>query len=124
LDGIVEKWVYFIKNADNLTMVPKSAESIPELNNAYTQASIISWTKDELDIYEYWRMEETSDRYKMQEEYEKGREKGREGGIEKGREKGRAEERLGNARKMKQKGYSLEDIIEITGLGRKEVESA
>jgi predicted transposase/invertase (TIGR01784 family) len=73
LQGIVDKWIYFIKNADNLTMIPQSAAAIPELNNAYTQASILTWTKDELDIYEYWRMEETSDRYKMQEEYDKGR---------------------------------------------------
>ncbi|MFA7243132.1 MAG: hypothetical protein WC091_23745, partial [Sulfuricellaceae bacterium] len=80
-------------------------------NNAYTQASIFSWTKDELDIYEYWRMEETSDRYKIQEGYEKGI------------EKGKVEERLKNARKMKQLGVAVEIIMQVTGLNREEMDS-
>ena len=93
LVGIIDKWIYFIKNAGNLTMIPQSAAVIPELNNAYTQASIFSWSKDELDIYEYWRMEETSERYKMQDEFDKGMEKGMGKGIEKGRVEGREEGR-------------------------------
>lgn len=114
LEGVFDKWIYFIKNASNLTMIPQSAEAIPELSNAYTQASVFSWTKDELEVYEYWRMEETSDRYKIQEEYEKG--------IEKGIEKGKAEERLENARKMKQFGVAVEIIMQVTGLSQEEVE--
>jgi len=106
LDGIIEKWVYFIKNAGSLTMIPKSAESIPDLNNAYTQAALYSWTKNELDIYEYWRMEETSDRYKLEEEFEKGR----------------IEERLENVRKMKQLGVAAEIIMQVTGLSREAME--
>ena len=83
LVGIIDKWIYFIKNAGNLTMIPQSAAVIPELNNAYTQASIFSWSKDELDIYEYWRMEETSERYKMQDEFCKGKLEGKlEGKVE------------------------------------------
>ena len=35
---------------------------------------------------------------------------------EKGREKGKKEEKIENAKKMKNKGISLEDIFEITGL--------
>ena len=93
LDGIIEKWVYFIKNAGNLTMIPKSA---------YTQASVFSWTKDELDIYEYWRMEETSDRYKLQEEFARGELAGK----------------MDVAHKMHVKGKTIEDIMEITGLSR------
>jgi len=130
LDGIVEKWIYFIKNAGGLTMIPKSAEAIPELNNAYTQAALFSWTKDELDVYEYWRMEETSDRYKLLEEYEKGIEQGIELGIEKGIEKGidqgieigEKKNRSEIARKMMQKGIAIDDVMEITGLSREEIE--
>lgn len=105
LDGIIEKWVYFIKNASNLTMIPKSAESISELNNAYTQASVFSWSKDELEIYEYWRMEETSDRYKLQEEFEKGIEKGK----------------VEVARNLLAAGVEVTVIIQATGLSREEI---
>lgn len=105
LDGIVEKWIYFIKNAGSLTMIPKSAESIPELNNAYTQASVFSWTKDELDVYEYWRMEETSDRYKLKDEYDKGRVEGK----------------IEIARNLLAAGVAVEVIMQATGMSREEV---
>ena len=42
-------------------------------------------------------------------------------GREEGLKEGRAEERLANARKMKQKGYPLADIAEITGLTEEEI---
>jgi predicted transposase/invertase (TIGR01784 family) len=122
LDGIIEKWVYFIKNAGSLTIIPKSAASIPELNNAYTQAAVFSWNKDELDVYEYWRMEATSDRYKLQEEYEKGIEKGIEKGVDQGIDIGEMKNRLETVRKMKLKGFCIEDVMDITGLSREEIE--
>ncbi len=37
--------------------------------------------------------------------------------------KGERNEKLRNAKKMKQKGLSLEDIAEITGLTKEEIES-
>jgi predicted transposase/invertase (TIGR01784 family) len=83
LESIIEKWIYFIKNADNLSMIPKNAESIPELNEAYKLASMNAWTEEELEIYEYWQIRDAGDRYKMQEEFEKGIEEGIEKGIEK-----------------------------------------
>jgi predicted transposase YdaD len=47
-------------------------------------------------------MEETSDRYKMIEEFDKGK--------------------IEIVRRLKQKGMAVEDIIEITGLSREEIE--
>ena len=40
----------------------------------------------------------------------------------KGRAEGRAEEKLENARRMKSKGYPLDDIVDITGLTIEEIE--
>ena len=81
---------------------------------SYTQAALFSWTKDELDVYEYWRMKETSDSYKLTEEYEKGIYQG----IGIGEKKNRRE----TARKMRSKGFCTVDIIEVTGLRREEIE--
>ena len=53
---------------------------------------------------------------------EKGRKEGLEKGLEKGREKGREEAIIANARKMKAKGFSTEDIADITGLPTSEIE--
>jgi len=76
LETIIEKWIYFIKNADNLTMIPQSAIEIPELNEAYHLAAMNAWSEEELEIYEYWQIRDAGDRYKIQEEFEKGIEKG------------------------------------------------
>jgi predicted transposase/invertase (TIGR01784 family) len=42
--------------------------------------------------------------------------KGHAEGLAEGRVEGRAEEKLENARRMKSKGYPLDDIVDITGL--------
>ncbi|RRD95066.1 hypothetical protein EII17_04655 [Clostridiales bacterium COT073_COT-073] len=56
----------------------------------------------------------------LTEEYNKGREEGMEKGMEKGREEGREEGmekgKLSIAERMKQMGYSLDEIYKITGL--------
>ena len=57
-------------------MIPKNAVDIPELNEAYKLASMNAWSEEELDIYEYWQIRDAGDRYKIQEEFEKGIEKG------------------------------------------------
>ena len=57
LETIVDKWIFFIKNAENLIMIPKSAD-FPELKEAYDVADKIGWSKEELDIYDYWLMKE------------------------------------------------------------------
>jgi predicted transposase/invertase (TIGR01784 family) len=150
LESIVEKWIYFIKNAGNLNMVPKSAEDIPELKEAYAQAAKNAWSLKELEAYEYWQIRDAEDRYILEEKFEKGIEKGieigtekgieigtvkgieigtekgieigTEKGIEIGTEKGRNEEKFGNARKMKRLGIDTGIIMQVTGLSREEIE--
>ena len=114
LQSIVEKWLYFIKNAGNLTMIPKSAEEIPELKEAYTQASMNTWSQKELEVYEYWQIRDATDRYSLERHYETGKSEGRDEGIIEGK--------IEVARKMKLKGMSLDDVSEITGLSRENIE--
>ena len=119
LAGIVEKWIYFIKNAGNLTMIPKNAENIPELKEAYTQAAMNSWSQEELEIYEYWQIRDAADRYKIQEEYEKGI----EAGIKKGKIEGVIEGKLEVVRNLKTAGVATDVIMQATGLSRDEIEA-
>ena len=107
LETIIEKWIYFIKNADNLTMIPQSAVEIPELNEAYNLAAMNTWSEEELEIYEYWQIRDAGDRYKIQEEFEKG--------IEKGIEK--------VALEMIRDGESNDKIRKYTGLTDDQIDS-
>ena len=52
----------------------------------------------------------------------RGREEGWEEGIQVGREEGIKEEKLLNARKMKELGIDIETIISVTGLTKEEIE--
>jgi predicted transposase/invertase (TIGR01784 family) len=60
LQTMVEKWVYFIKNAENLTVIPASVTD-KGLQSAYQEADKHTWTKEELEEYEYARMRETDE---------------------------------------------------------------
>jgi predicted transposase/invertase (TIGR01784 family) len=113
LESIVEKWIYFIKNAGNLAMIPKSAEDIPELKEAYTQATMHTWSEKELEVYEYWQIRDATDKVVMERQFEKGIEQGIEQGIEKGIEK--------VALNMKLAGIEFDIIMLATGLTRDDI---
>ena len=108
LETIIEKWIYFIKNADNISVISKNAVDIPELNEAYKLASMNAWTEVELEIYEYWQIRDAGDRYKIQEEFEKG--------IELGKLEGKIEGKVEVALRLIDKGMSVEEAAEVAGM--------
>ncbi|HLA34506.1 MAG TPA: Rpn family recombination-promoting nuclease/putative transposase [Rhodocyclaceae bacterium] len=114
LESIVDKWIYFIKNAGKLTMIPKSAEAIPELKEAYVQATMNAWSQQELEVYEYWQLRDAADRYGMEEKYDKGK-------ID-GKVEGKIEGKIEVARNMLAIGVAIELIMQATGLSREEIE--
>ena len=81
LKTLTEKWVYFIKNVENLKIVPDNIND-EGLKSAYEEANIQTWTQEELDAYDYAFMREEDDRAK----YDKAEQKGVERGIEKNKE--------------------------------------
>ena len=119
LESIIDKWIYFIKNAGNLNMIPRTAEEIPELKEAYTQATMNAWSAEELEVYEYWQLRDAADRYKIEEEYVKGLEEG----MEKGMEKGIEQRNIEIARNLKLAGISVEIIMQTTGLLQQDIEN-
>jgi len=60
---LIEKWVYFIKNAENLDVMPTDIND-EGLKHAYEDADKHLWTKDELDAYDYASMRKQDERGK------------------------------------------------------------
>ncbi len=58
LDTLIDKWVYFIKNAETLTVIPANADD-SGLKSAYTEADKHTWSKADLEAYQYENMRET-----------------------------------------------------------------
>jgi predicted transposase/invertase (TIGR01784 family) len=121
LDSVVEKWIYFIKNAGNLNMIPRSAEAIPELKEAYAQATMNTWSQEELDVYEYWQIRDAADRYGLEARFEKGFAQGIEQGVEQGKLEGKIEGTMEIARNMLGIGLAVEVIMQATGLSREQI---
>lgn len=64
LTTIVDQWVYFIKNAENLEVVPDNIKD-EGLKFAYQEADKHNWTKEELEAYDYVLMREQDDRGRL-----------------------------------------------------------
>jgi predicted transposase/invertase (TIGR01784 family) len=60
LTTMLDKWLYFIKHAANLQVMPENADTV-DLKAAYDVAERFRWSKDDLEVYDYWSM-------KMQDE--------------------------------------------------------
>jgi predicted transposase/invertase (TIGR01784 family) len=131
LKGIKDKWIYFVKNAGNMKMIPKEMEEPKELREAFESAKQMKWSKEELEAYDdrgiYIQDERGRIQYALEEGEKIGMEKGEKKGYEKGEKvginKGRDENAREMAKTMKIKGYPLEEISELTKIPREEIES-
>jgi hypothetical protein len=72
LNTLTEKWVYFVKNAENLQVVPENTND-EGLKSAYEEANVQTWTQEELDAYEYAFMREEDERARLDRAERKGK---------------------------------------------------
>lgn len=72
LKTLIEKWVYFIKNAESLEVVPENTND-EGLKSAYEEANVQTWTQEELDAYSYAFMREEDDRARLDKAEMKGK---------------------------------------------------
>jgi len=99
IETLIEKWIYFIKKAPNLDVIPSNVND-EGLKHAYEDADKHKWTKEELLAYDYASMRKQDERGKLTNAEKKGRE----------------EEKFDIAIKLYKKSMSIEDISEITEL--------
>lgn len=105
LETSIDQWTYFIKNAENLTIIPESVKD-EGLQEAYKEADKQNWTKLELEDYE---------RASIKERDEQGR-------IEFAEKKAEKKRVFVIAKNMKDNGELTEKIIQYTGLTTQEIE--
>ena len=124
----LEEWIEYLK-----TGIIRPDTTAPGLGEAREKLKYYSMTPQERHAYDehlsaLMIQNDVLDSAKLEGKIE-GRMEGREEGRMEGREEGRAEGReegikegvVRNARRMKEKGLSIEDIMEITGLTLEEV---
>ena len=120
----LDQWLYFLSHTD----IPEDADA-PGLKEAREKLDLMRMSRDDRILYDRYLMDRailrnTVDGARDEGKFEglkEGMEKGIEKGIEKGVEQGRSDEKNDTARRMKAKGYALDDIAEITGLNIEQI---
>ncbi|MGE5343066.1 MAG: Rpn family recombination-promoting nuclease/putative transposase [Candidatus Omnitrophota bacterium] len=113
LQNVKDKWIYFVKNAVDLEMIPKEMEEPKEIREAFEVANRYGWTKEELDIYDYVGMHIQDERGRVIYAQMEGERKGK---IE-----GKRERTIEIAMGMRNKGIAIDVISEVTGLTNDEI---
>ncbi len=80
LTDIMDKWIYFIKEAENLDVIPSDLND-NGLKEAYADANQNTWSKAELDAYNYSGMRDQDYRGGLEKSLQKGIEKGKEDAV-------------------------------------------
>ena len=112
LTDIIDKWIYFVRNAGSLEYIPENLATDPEIVHAFEIANMAALSAEEQEAQ--WKRQDFIMLQRGSIEY--AEQVGMEKGMEKGIEKGIEIERLENARKMKTLGVATEIIMQVTGL--------
>ncbi len=124
LTTIKDKWLYFLRSAPDLHMIPETMETVPEIEEAFQIANQANMTAEELDIQERKMMFIMDQRSlnamnkrleKETEEKLKNLKEAVEKAMEKGRDEGRTEMAEDIARRLLAH-LTDQQIAEITGL--------
>jgi len=107
LDGVLDKWIYFIKNAGRLDYVPKNLDA--ELQHAFKIANEANFTEEELELQH--RKKDWV--YIQKSSIDLAKRQGLEQGIEQG-----LEQVVMNSYRA---GVKVELIAEITGLDEEQI---
>ena len=93
----------------------------PGLQAAREKLAYMSMTEQEQREYREYMVSVHAARDAWDTAIDEAKAEGHAKGRAEGRVEGRTEEKLENARKMKAKGFAIEDIAEITGLTAEEI---
>ncbi len=116
-EGELKKWILFLENPEG-EETKKMAEKDEEIKEAIEALEEISADKEKVRIAEL-REKYIADR---ESELATAEEKGIKQGIEQGKKQGNIEKGIEIAKKLKLKNMSIEEISEITGLTKEEIE--
>ena len=111
----LDRWITFLTKANKLDKqnIPKELSGDPDILKAIAEVDRM-FNEDEREMYNIRLQEQMEFESKLDSAFEKG--------IEKGIEKGKKEAKLIMAKKLILKNLSIEDIIEMTGLTKDDIE--
>ena len=124
LHGMVEKWAYFFKHAEETTEdeLSQIIGSDAVIKRAYDELNRYSWTKEELNTYEQEEKRELDTLAIRDQLLADGRALGLIEGEARGEARGEANKGLKVAKQLIKSGISIDIISDATGLTREELQ--
>ena len=116
LETLADKWLYFLKSAKQLQVVPESMNLVPEIRKAFEIANQANLSQDELEDLEKREMFIHDQRNAIKKALKQGLEQG----LEQGKIEGRLESKLEIAQQLLDM-LDDEAIARTTGLSLEEI---
>jgi len=123
LETLADKWLYFLKCARQLDVVPESMNLVPEIKKAFEVANEVNLTPEQIEDMEMQEMFIHDQRNAIKKALNQGRQEGRHEGLEESVEQGKVAARIEMARKLldvlddvaisRASGLSLQEIAEL-----------
>ncbi|MEO5339062.1 MAG: Rpn family recombination-promoting nuclease/putative transposase [Magnetococcus sp. MYC-9] len=90
LDGVLDRWIYFIRYAGSLQEIPEKLNGVP-FRHAFEMAMVANMTREELELYENAGIAITDARGSIELARDEGRQEGIQIGEQSGEKKGKAD---------------------------------
>jgi predicted transposase/invertase (TIGR01784 family) len=131
LETLADKWLYFMKRARQLEIVPETMNLVPEIRQAFEMANEVNLTPEQIEDMEMQEMFIHDQRNAIKKALnqgieqgrQEGRHEGRQEGLEQGLEQGKIAAKLEMARKLldilddgavsRASGLSLEEVAQL-----------
>lgn len=118
LETLSDKWLYFLKEANNLESVPANLNQEPAIQSAFEVALESRLTQDEMETLDRQARMIHDSRNALRFAQQQGEMEG----MQKGMREGRREEKIAIARSLLNK-LSIPEISQVTGLSIEEIEA-
>jgi len=109
LETPIDKWTFFIKNSEQLHVIPDFAIEDEGLKTAFLEADKYQWSREELKAYDNVTIKEQDERGEREIIVQKA--------LEKGEEKGREQMII----EMHKEGFSTQQIAKVSKKSEQEV---
>ena len=116
----LDQWLYFIKHLEDFQSIPTIFKD-EVFTQAFEKAEIARFGQVEIESYEMNLKIYRDYKNTVDTAFDEGKMEGKLEGKMEGKLEGKMEEKLDVARKMKAKGLSINDIVELTGLSINEI---
>ncbi|MGB3297025.1 MAG: Rpn family recombination-promoting nuclease/putative transposase [Phormidesmis sp.] len=112
LTTVTDRWIYFLKRAESLKMIPEAWQGTPALEKAFQIAELSNLSREELDVFERKQRYLQDNRNAVLKGVEQGIEQGVEQGIEQGIEQGERQ-------KAEEIARALLDVLDVETISQK-----